>query len=491
MRKVMKFLLLLFILITTTSCGYRRTENSFFEDFKLQYNLVPNLPQPESSSMVLVDTDLGNGSRVYINSKQNAVEYFQKIVEYVESLTFTFCGTVDSIKEYHNNILGKESSYYLRSTKSFSSILASNYYFADENSYIIIYSNGEVQYEEDGNHLKDAHLIRICCDSGIYKPKSHINDNYSFNYDYFIEFGYEPSIWFNDSFSIFKLEVIDEDNHIINKSAIIDTWYTPGTLIKFYSNPISNANLVMYENDQFCKIQNIDNESDEYIWVFSYVMPAYDVVLRFEVEMIEYLNVKSILNIPNLSVENVMKVRKEYGSIGVTPGNLTNIEYSIDTMDINNVLSILEMSVYEDKTNNWQIDGGGYTCYSIVTSEEQYDIYISNGHIFINDKHYKFMGDYISFNNLCLEAHSYITYLDEFDAFDIDGITIGSYRGLSEFEFIEYPYDRVSGNENLGYLSTEIGILYILTEDIFYIKNENTYTYFLIVGEKNFNYIYE
>lgn len=492
MKKLMKLLLLLlFILITTSSCGYGRIENSFFEDFKLQSNLVPNLPQPESSSMVLVDTNLGSDSRVYIDSKQTAEEYFQKIVEYIESLTFTFCGTIDSIKEYHNNIVGKESSYYFRSTKTFSSILASNYYFEDENSYIIIYSNGGVENKEEGNHLKDAHLIRVCCDSGIYQPKSHIGDDYSFKYDYFIEFGYEPSIWLNVNTGAFNLKIIDEDNHIINKSTAIDTWYAPGTLINFYANPIIDANLVMYENDQFCKIQNIKKENDEYIWMFSYVMPAYDVVLKFEVETIEYLSVKNILNIPILSTENVLKVRKEYGPIGVAPGNIANIEYSIDTEDINNVLSILEMSIYEDNTYSWQIDGGGYTCYSLVTDEYQYDIYISNGYIFIDDRHYKFVGDYISLRNPCLEAHSYITYLDEFDAFNIDGIKIGSYRGLSEFEFIEYPNDRVPGNEDLGYLSTEIGILYILTEDIFYIKNENTYTYFLIVGEKNFDYIYE
>ena len=315
MRKLVKFLSLLLALLTMVSCGYQWSENSFFEDTKLHFNLVPSLPRPDDSTMVLVDTDLGKGARVYISSEQTAEEYFQKIVEYVESLTFAFCGTIDSIKEYHNNIAGKESSYFFRSTKTFSSILASNYYFEDENSYIIIYSNGEVENKEEGNHLKDAHLIRVCCDSGIYQSKSHIGDDYSFKYDYFIEFGYEPSIWFNLNTGAFKLKIIDEDKHIMNKSSALDTWYTPGTLIKFYANPISNANLVMYENDQFYKIQNIKKENDEYVWMFSYVMPAYDVVLKFEIETIEYLSLKNILNIPNLLAENVLKVRKEYGPI--------------------------------------------------------------------------------------------------------------------------------------------------------------------------------
>ncbi|MBR2138167.1 MAG: hypothetical protein IKC22_07480 [Bacilli bacterium] len=490
MKKLVKYLSFLIVLFTMASCGYQRSESSFFDDSKLHFNLVPNLPQPDASSMVLVDTDLGDGARVYINSEQTAEEYFQRIVEYVESLTFTFCGTVDSIKEYHNNILGKESSYYFRSTKPFSSILASNYYFEDENSYIIVYSNGEIENIETGEYLDDAHLIRVCCESGIYEPKSHIGDDYSFKYNYFIEFGYEPSIWFNDTIGAFKLEIIDEDNHIINKSPAVDTWYAPGTLLKFYANPIMDADLVMYENNQFCKTQTTEKQEEEYVWVFSYVMPTYDVVLKFEVETLEYLEVRNILSIPSISSENIVKVRKEQGNIGISPGSLTNIEYTTDVEDINNVLSILEMSVYEDITDNWQISGGGYTCYSIITEQEQYDIYISNGYILANEKHYKFVGDYIKFNNISLEAHSYTTYLDVFDAYTMDGKIIGGYEGLSEFEFIDYPYDTVPENENLGYLSTEIGILYILTDDIFYTRDGSSFTYFLIVGEKDFGYIY-
>ena len=32
------------------------------------------------------------------------------------------------------------------------------------------------------------------------------------------------------------------------------------------------------------------------------------------------------------------------------------------------VLSLLEMLVYEDVTSNWQVTGGGYTLYSIITN---------------------------------------------------------------------------------------------------------------------------
>lgn len=72
----------------------------------------------------------------------------------------------------------------------------------------------------------------------------------------------------------------------------------------------------------------------------------------------------------------------------------------------------------------------------------------------------------------------------------MDDVKIGSFTGLSEFEFIDYPYDTLPENENLGYLETEIGRLYILADNIFYIKDGNTHTYYLVTGEKTFGYIF-
>lgn len=65
-------------------------------------------------------------------------------------------------------------------------------------------------------------------------------------------------------------------------------------------------------------------------------------------------------------------------------------------------------------------------------------------------------------------------------------------RRLSGFEFIEYPYENLPECENLGYLETEIGRLYVYDENIFYIENEedNTRQCYFITGEKNFSFIF-
>lgn len=276
------------------------------------------------------------------------------------------------------------------------------------------------------------------------------------------------------------------DSLIENVSGI----YTAGTTLEIYSHPLMDVDLAMYVNGEFYQRQDIIKIDGEYRWRYSLVLPAEDIVIEFKTVGIEYSDVQTILNIPNLSLEDIVEVRYERGYIGVAPGSLTDIAYSTDMEDRSSVLSLLEMTVYEDLSNNWQVCGGGYTLYTIFTSNESYDIEITNDYISINQKHYKFIGEYISFEYPKSQAHSYITYLDDFDAYTMDDVKIGNFTGLSEFEFIDYPYDTLPENENLGYLETEIGRLYILADNIFYIKDGSTHTYFLVTGEKTFRDVF-
>lgn len=197
------------------------------------------------------------------------------------------------------------------------------------------------------------------------------------------------------------------------------------------------------------------------------------------------VDVASILDIPSISATDVKKVRKEIGYIGVAPGSLTDIKYSTDENDINNILSILKMSAHEETGNQLEVSGGGYTRYSIITESEKYDILISNGYISVGEKHYKFMGDHIQLEHTNLETHSFITYVDSFDAYTPEDKKIGSFKGLSSFEFSERSKENLPDNENLGYLETEIGKLYVYSENIFYIEENNAYRYYTITGESN------
>ena len=276
------------------------------------------------------------------------------------------------------------------------------------------------------------------------------------------------------------------DSLIENVSGV----YTAGTTLEIYSHPLMDVDLAMYVNGEFHQIQDTIKIDGEYRWRYSLVLPFEDIVIEFKTVGIEYSDVQTILNIPNLTLEDIVEVRYEHGYIGVAPGRITSIAYSTDMEDRSSVLSILEMTVYEDLSNNWQVCGGGYTLYTIFTNDKRYDIEITNDYISINQKHYKYLGEYISFEYPNSQAHLFITYLDSYEAYTLDDVKIGDFTGLSEYEFIEYPYDTIPENEDAGYIETEFGRLYIHSGNIFYIKDNNTFTYYLIVGEKNFNDIF-
>lgn len=84
----------------------------------------------------------------------------------------------------------------------------------------------------------------------------------------------------------YKLDIVDDGNHIINKPTEANSYYAPGTLLEFYANPIMDADLVMYVNNELWKIQTAEKRDDEYVWVFSYVMPDHDVVIQFSVSTV-------------------------------------------------------------------------------------------------------------------------------------------------------------------------------------------------------------
>ena len=272
----------------------------------------------------------------------------------------------------------------------------------------------------------------------------------------------------------YELSIVDKENDIIDELSSDAGMYTPGTMLEFYSHPIMDVDLAMYVNDEFYKTQDTIEINGEYMWKYTFVMPGKDVIIEFKTISIEYTDVRNALNIPTHSISDITKVRKETGAIGVAPGMLTNITYSTDIEDKNMLLSLLEMPVYEDVTNNWQITGGGYTIYSIFTNDQRYDIEITNGYISINQKHYKFLGEYVSFEYLSSQAHSFITYLDNATVYRLDenysdlvhAEKICEIDNISSLEFVECDWS--SDNLATHEIVTEFGSLYVYDIDVFY-----------------------
>ena len=277
----------------------------------------------------------------------------------------------------------------------------------------------------------------------------------------------------------YELSLVDKGNDIIDELSHDAGMYTPGTMLEFYSHPIMDVDLAMYVNDEFYTIQDTIRVNDEYMWKYTFVMPAKDIVIEFKTISIEYTTVRNAMNIPDLSINDIDEVRYEHGYIGVAPGRLTNISYSNDMEDKNMLLSLLDMPVYEDITNNWQVTGGGYSLYSILTNDQRYDIEITNDYISINKKHYKFLGEYVHFEYPSSQAYSFITYLDTATVYRLDWIysdlvhaeKICEINNIGNLEFIEYdwPSDNLATHE----IVTEFGSLYIYDSNVFCYEGEH------------------
>ena len=105
---------------------------------------------------------------------------------------------------------------------------------------------------------------------------------------------------------IFKLTIIDEDNLIYDKPT--ETSCESDTKIVMHSRPILDADLAMYINGEFHSIQNTIIVNDEYVWEYSFIMPERDTTIEFKTQALEYFDVKTILGIPSLTREDILRI---------------------------------------------------------------------------------------------------------------------------------------------------------------------------------------
>ena len=289
---------------------------------------------------------------------------------------------------------------------------------------------------------------------------------------------------------IYKLTIIDEDNFIYDKPA--ETSCESDTKIVMHSRPIMDADLAMYINGEFHSIQNTIIVNDEYVWEYSFIMPERDTTIEFKTQALEYFDVKTILGIPSLTREDILRII--YHTINLSsdpiPGSLRIVISTTDYEDITSMLCFLDANVVEDRSNNWQEDAGSCKKCSICTIDKKYDFEIINGYISVNNKYYKLLGygPGMSYGNI---TSAFNTNLDSYEAYTLDGTKIDDFNGLSEFEFYEID-GPLTSVDDYGYLETEFGRIYIHDSKTFYIKNGETYTYYELAWEweKDFSDIF-
>ena len=293
---------------------------------------------------------------------------------------------------------------------------------------------------------------------------------------------------------IFKLTIIDKDNFIYDKPA--ETNCESDTKIVMHSRPIMDADLVMYINGEFHSIQNTIIANGETVWEYSFIMPERDTTIEFKTQALEEFNVKTILGIPSLTREDILKITVKEVNLSnkpnpsPIPGSIRVVFNSTDYEDITSMLGFLNRTVVEDRSDNWQDDTGQCNKYSIYTIDKKYDFEITNGYISVNNKHYKLLGYEPGINYVSI-TWAFNTNLDSYEAYTLDGIKIGDYNGLSEFEFYEID-GPLTGVDDYGYLETEFGRIYIHDSKTFYIKNGENYTYYELAWEwgKDFSDIF-
>ena len=285
---------------------------------------------------------------------------------------------------------------------------------------------------------------------------------------------------------IYKLTIIDENNFIYDKPA--ETSCESDTKIVMHSHPLIDADLAMYINGEFHSIQNTIIVNDEYVWEYSFIMPERDTTIEFKTQALEYFSVKTILDIPSLTREDILRITVNSVNLSNTPkpnpipGSLRVVFSSTDYEDITYMLGFLNANVVEDRSDNWQDNTGNCNKYSIYTIDKKYDFEIINGYITVNNKHYKLLGYEPSINYVAITC-AFNTNLDSYEAYTLDGTKIGDFNGLSEFEFYEIKAP-LTGVDDYGYLETEFGRIYIHDSKTFYIKDGENYTYYKLAWEK-------
>lgn len=298
--------------------------------------------------------------------------------------------------------------------------------------------------------------------------------------------------------NVYSLTVTGKTEYVIED---ITGEYAENTLITLSVQLLIDADIEVYVNALRIYPTTKPTISPNPTFVFS--MPSEDVVVEIKVVKTKYLALQDIDNYKwanDLNKEDIKEVRYESSAVGIAPGNLVDIKYSNDSIDISNLYDALILGLYVKTDMEYAVmDGGGYIKYTFITNDNTYEINLTNGFIVnvpdliissIKFDYYKFLGETYQFKNPYLECNSFLTYNSHYEAYTVENDTlIGEYDDLDEFEFI--PYEEGLPEYLIPYyIETSIGRIYIHTSNIFYLKDGNTFTYYKIVSDKDFSFLF-
>ena len=281
--------------------------------------------------------------------------------------------------------------------------------------------------------------------------------------------------------------------------------YAENSLIMLSTQTLIDADIEVYVNGKKAEKDKTSNHKGTELFMFT--MPSEDAVVEIKVVTSKYFSVtlydlSDYQWVNELNKKDIIKVKYESSAVGIAPGNLVNIVYSTDPEDISKLYDAIILGQYIETDMEYAvIDGGGYRKYEFITNDKTYSIYLSNGFVKSHQNHptcdvtelkyYKFLGEYYTFTNPSLECNSFLVYINTYKAYNVEEDTlIGEYEGLTEFEFVPYEGPLVEWLTPY-YIETQFGRIYIHEENIIYLKDGNTFTYYQIVRDKNFSFLFE
>jgi len=166
--------------------------NAFFDSETLDENEVSHLPSPTGGLLYIEEHGFVD-PYVYVNDNRISFDqYASTVLQYLQTLNFTFLGTAGNVRARVGVIPALEPSYYYQEA-----IILEDFYKSEESSYYFVYSHGEIQTNDDNEeYINEVHCIKMA-----YQENSTIqydNEKSAYAYNYFVKFFNLASFWMLD-----------------------------------------------------------------------------------------------------------------------------------------------------------------------------------------------------------------------------------------------------------------------------------------------------
>jgi len=175
-----------------TSCGFDYHLDVFFDDEILQENEVENLSSP-SEELLYIERHGFVDPYVYVDdSRASFDEYANLVLQYLQTLNFSFLGTAGDVKTTIGVIPALEPIYYYKEAT-----ILEDFFVSEDTAYYFVYSHGEIKTNDDEEeYISEVHCLKMSFQENSQVQYDRNKGDYIYNY--FIKFFTLASFWICD-----------------------------------------------------------------------------------------------------------------------------------------------------------------------------------------------------------------------------------------------------------------------------------------------------